>query len=207
MRPKILGALLDAVSTALRRLPSVKLPGLPRTADFALWATAAETSFGWDSGTFIAAYHGNRESANEVALEASSVARPLLDLLDEQEQWSGTASELLIALEPKVTDQVKRQNGWPKNGRSMSGHLKRLSPNLRAAGWQVDFHREAKQRVVTIQRAQDTASASPIPSWGDSDQPVQTDADSGDLAPLTQMTVMTRWPKNPNGKRDNYDHR
>jgi hypothetical protein len=183
VRPKILGALLDAVSTALRRLPSVKLPGLPRMADFALWATAAETSFGWDSGTFIAAYNGNRESANEVALEASSVARPLLDLLDEQEQWSGTASELLIALEPKVTDQVKRQNSWPKNGRSMSGHLKRLSPNLRAAGWQVEFHREAKQRVVTIQRAQETASSSPIPSWGDNDQAVQTDADNGDPPP------------------------
>jgi hypothetical protein len=37
-------------------------------ADFALWATAAETAFGWPSGTFMTAYQGNRESANEVAL-------------------------------------------------------------------------------------------------------------------------------------------
>src|SRR5262249_54107928 len=41
-RPFLLGALLDAVSMALRRLPNVKCEQLPRLADFALWATAAE---------------------------------------------------------------------------------------------------------------------------------------------------------------------
>ncbi len=46
VRPRILGALLDAVATALRELPNVKLPGLPRMADFALWVTAAETALG-----------------------------------------------------------------------------------------------------------------------------------------------------------------
>ena len=45
-------------------------------ADFARWVTAAETSIGWPSGTFMAAYGGNQESANELALEASVVAGP-----------------------------------------------------------------------------------------------------------------------------------
>src|SRR5262249_45998132 len=66
VRPQILGALLDAVSAALRNLATVKLEGLPRMADFALWASAAESAFGWDEGTFYRAYQGNRESANEV---------------------------------------------------------------------------------------------------------------------------------------------
>jgi hypothetical protein len=35
-RPRILGALLDAVTHGLRDLPHVKLDGLPRMADFAL---------------------------------------------------------------------------------------------------------------------------------------------------------------------------
>ena len=176
VRPQILGALLDGVSAALRNLPTVKLDGLPRMADFALWASAAETAFGWEVGTFYRAYQGNRESANEVALEASSVARPLLDLLDEQGSWSGTASELLTALEPKVTDQIKRQKSWPANGRSMSGHLKRLSPNLRAAGWEVGFHREAKQRLVTIMQASPVASPAANTSRRDDGTEVRTDA-------------------------------
>ena len=56
-----------------------------------------------------------------------------LELLDAQGCWQGSASELLKALEERVDDQAKRQHGWSKNPRSLSGHLKRLSPNLRAA--------------------------------------------------------------------------
>jgi hypothetical protein len=111
VRPQILGALLDAVAVALYRLSSIKLSSLPRMADFAIWATAAETAFGWSGGTFMAAYRGNRESANEVAIEASLVARPLLDLLEADGAWEGSASELLQALESRLTEQARQQPG------------------------------------------------------------------------------------------------
>src|SRR5262249_25759551 len=93
VRPRILGALLHAVSVALRRLPEIKLSNLPRMADFAVWVTAAEPGLGWDEGTFSAAYQGNRDSANEIALEASVVARPLLELLETEGGWTGPAGE------------------------------------------------------------------------------------------------------------------
>ena len=47
VKPRLLGALLDGVSTALRREPSIKLKKLPRMADFARFAAAAMPSFGW----------------------------------------------------------------------------------------------------------------------------------------------------------------
>jgi hypothetical protein len=159
-RPKILGALLDAVAVALKRLPTIQLASLPRMADFAVWASAAETAFGWSPGTFLRAYSENRDSANEVALEASLIARPLLELLEDRREWTGTATELLEALEAGVTDQVKRQNSWPKNGRSMSGHLKRLAPNLRAGGWELKLSRGSKQRSITIQPIASSSSSS-----------------------------------------------
>jgi hypothetical protein len=115
-------------------------------ADFAFWATAAETAFSWPNGTFMLAYQGNRASANEVALEASVVARPLLDLLENQGQWIGSSGELLTLLEERLGDQARRLAGWPKNPRSLSGHLKRLAPNLRAAGWILDQDRSSKKR-------------------------------------------------------------
>jgi hypothetical protein len=166
-RPKILGALLDAVVVALQRLPSIKLPSLPRMADFAVWATAAETAFDWPSGTFISAYQGNRESANEVALEASVVARPLLDLLEAQGEWNGSSSELLKVLEQRQGDQAHKPSGWPKNPRSLSGHLKRLAPNLREAGWVADQDRSSKKRTWSIRRIE----KSPRPSSGASQGP------------------------------------
>lgn len=62
-RPRILGALLHAVSVALRKLHAVKLDRLPRMADFALWATAAEEAFAFEPSAFINAYRRNRDSA------------------------------------------------------------------------------------------------------------------------------------------------
>jgi hypothetical protein len=158
-RPRILGAILDAVSGALRNLGSTRLDGYPRMADFARWVTAAEAALGWPKGTFMAAYAGNQDSANELALEASVIAKPLLEFLDVRCSWSGSASELIKAIEERVDDQVKRQHGWPKNPRALSGHLKRLSPNLRAAGWNVEYDRTSKKRLWSIERASLTSSS------------------------------------------------
>ncbi len=152
LQPQIFGALLDALSGALRDLPNTVLAELPRMADFALWVTASEKALGWEHGDFMTAFQGNRESANDLAIESSPVGYPLLTYLDQNGGWDGSASELLNALEKQVSEQVKRQKAWPKNGRSIAGQLKRLSPNLRLAGWEIEYHREASQRSWSIRR-------------------------------------------------------
>ena len=78
--------------------------------------------------------------------------------IDQKGEWCGTSGELLEAIELKVNEQTKRQKSWPKNARSMSGHLKRLSPNLRVAGWDVEYNREPTRRLWSIQRCQSFAS-------------------------------------------------
>jgi hypothetical protein len=161
--PRILGALLDAVSVALRELTSVKLAGMPRMADFAVWATAAESGLGLGKGEFLKAYSGNRESTDAVALEASVVARPLLDLLAERGEWDGSASELLRELEAYLPDAARR-HGWPRSASAISGEVKRVSPNLRIAGWDVAFIRNRDRRSIAITRsAAATGRESPHP--------------------------------------------
>ncbi len=178
-RPFILGSLLDGVVVALRRLPTIEPENLPRMADFAIWASAAETAFGWPEGTFLAAYQGNRDSANEVALDASPIARPLIELLEAEYGWTGSLGELLPALEGLVPDVAKKQQEWPKNGRSLSSHLKRIAPNLRSCGWDVSFDRRAKRRLCVITRAE-TPVASPGASSPDPDLEMQGGAERGD---------------------------
>jgi hypothetical protein len=165
-RPKILGALFDAVAGALRDLPRVNLERLPRMADFAIWATAAESALGWAPGTFIAAYTRNRDAANELALEESSIADRLLELLAKG-QWEGKAGELLNALDESYGSETKRSPGWPKNPRSMSGHLRRLAPNLQAAGWSIEFGRQAgggRARIIVIKRAAERSHGTCVPT-------------------------------------------
>ena len=155
-QPRILGALLDAVSCALRRLKRIKLDELPRMADFALWVTAAEPALGWAEGTFMRAYDANRDTANTLTLDASPIFPPLKLLLASRESWSGTASELLRKLTPTGGVEVSQQRSWPKNAQVLSGHLRRIAPNLRALGIDIRFDEKtsgsSSKRVITITR-------------------------------------------------------
>jgi hypothetical protein len=155
-RPRLLGVLYDAVSVALRNLPKTTVPGLPRMADFTLWATAAEPALGLKTGEFLASYAGNRTAANELAIEASPIGKVLLDFMATTTYWTGTASELLAELDARVDEKANRQRGWPQTGRALSGALKRLAPNLRAVGLRVDFgssgRGKGKRRNLTLGR-------------------------------------------------------
>jgi hypothetical protein len=76
-RPRILGALLDAVVQGLRALDRVHLDELPRMADFAVWVTACETAL-WPASTFARAYAANRRAAVESIIEADPIATCVL---------------------------------------------------------------------------------------------------------------------------------
>jgi hypothetical protein len=139
MKPRILGALYDAVSCAMRRLPTTKLAHLPRLADFAMWASAAETSFGFPSGTFLSAYSENRQSANDLVLESSAVAAALLAFAEKETVWLGSATELLKELNTTAAESTRQLRTWPRDGRGLSNRARRLAPNLRAAGVAIEF--------------------------------------------------------------------
>jgi hypothetical protein len=66
---KILGALLDGISTGLRRFNDIVIKEKPRMVDFAKWVTACETAF-WPAGTFLPIYLENIAEAKEKVIEA-----------------------------------------------------------------------------------------------------------------------------------------
>jgi hypothetical protein len=134
VRPRVLGALLDAVSAALRYLDQVELEELPRMADFAVWATAAESALGWEPGAFMAAYSGNRAEATENALEADPVAISVREFMEDQDEWTGTAGELWEALNELVGEAIRHTKAWPGAPNALSARLKRLAPVLRGIG-------------------------------------------------------------------------
>lgn len=160
VRPFILGSVLDGVSQALRKVDTVQLEQKPRMADFAVWATAAEESFGLERGAFIAAFMGNRESANELALEASPIAATLVDFIQKEWRWTGKPSELLEELNRCASEETRRQQGWPKRSNTLSGAIKRIAPNLRATGIEYDVGRTKAGRFLTLEYRGKTSSPS-----------------------------------------------
>jgi hypothetical protein len=173
-RPRILGALLTAVSAALRNKPSVRLTSKPRMADFASWAVAAESALGWPAGGFLAAYLANRDGSNAVALESSVVAQPVLTVVEKQTDgiWHGTVKELLAELDKVVDEATRKGREWPTSSRKLGGELRRLAPVLRRAGIDVTFHDRTRTGVpVTLERSSKTSSPSTPCSPGSSGAP------------------------------------
>ena len=149
-RPQLLGALLDHVVSALANVDHVRLDRLPRMADFAVWAVAADPQ---KQDAFLAAYTQNRRGANDVAIDASEIGSHVLALVADGGEIIGTAAELLGLLNQRVEDSIRRQRGWPTTARALSGALRRIAPNLRAGGISVDFlPRSGRQRRMAIRR-------------------------------------------------------
>lgn len=148
VRPSILGALLDAVSGALRRLPDTHLARMPRMSDFARWIVAAAPDLGFTPEAFLSAYERNRANANEVTLESSPIAAIIIDIADPG--WAGTATDLLDLLRKAVDESSQKRRDFPASTKALRGSLARLTPHLRQIDINIDFQRTGSQRVRTI---------------------------------------------------------
>ena len=158
-RPRILGALLDAVVHGLRAVDRVHLDRLPRTADFALWASACETAL-WPAGTFARAYAANRRAAIETVIEADPVATCVRALMIDRTEWTGSASDLLRLCAQSAGDDISRATTWAKNPRALAGRLRRSQTILRKFGIEITFSREGRTgtRMIRVSATENTVS-------------------------------------------------
>ena len=169
-RPKILGAILDVLSGALRDLPNTTLALLPRMADFAVLIAAAEKHLGWEPGSFAKAYSGNRADAHVMALESSPVGSRVREfVMSRGGAWTGTMDELLR----EITTLCPRSNegkpifpdGWPKTAKGMGSSLRRVAPHLRQVGFEVkELPREENRRPTSIRMEEPPAPGTKKPS-------------------------------------------
>ena len=151
--PRILGGLLDAAAHALRTLPGVKPDALPRMADFALWAIAAESGLGLNPGEFLTAYRENRQDAHGQALDACPIVEPIQRFMSDVSEWAGTATELLAELNRSADETARSHPKWPKDCTRLSGQLGRIAPNLRSRGLDVRHSKESsgqRRKLVTL---------------------------------------------------------
>lgn len=186
-RPRILGALLNAISAGLRNFEQVWLDKMPRMADFAKWVVACEEALPWPAGGFLEAYMGNKAEAVELALEADVVAAAVKSLIEEQGAWEGTASELLVCLEAQVSEQAKRNRAWPNSARTLSNRLRRAATFLRATGIEVEFSRTpgsgSKRLIRLTQRLKNENNVATVASVAVNPEALETSS----LRDATQM--------------------
>ncbi len=155
-RPRLLGALLNGVSMALRRLETLKISQLPRMADFAKWATAAEAAWGWTDGAFLEAYAENRTGQTAASVEADLVASTLVDFMKEREFWEGTPTELhetLTTLVPEEKRKLKvgRSYAWPQAPNILTRRLCKAQMFLKQFGIRIT-EAHSGERTIRVDR-------------------------------------------------------
>ena len=141
-RPRIMGSLLDAVSSALKYEGSVSADSWPRMRDLAQWVTAAEPKLEWRVGTFVRLMRRSGITAERRVLEqhdalvealravrsnASTLSTPLTP-------WRGRASDLFAALA-----RVANPKDLPGSPNRLSAQLRQLQEPLRTIGIDVRF--------------------------------------------------------------------
>ena len=151
LHSRVLGALLTAASTALRRWEEARagLSSLPRLADWAIWAEAAAPALGLEAGAVVRAFYEVQAALEQDLLEADPVAQAILLLTrDWPEGHSAvfSASDLLTELERVMgLEEAKRKpERWPRTSQGLGKHLPRLQAALRGAGVLLKGERDAR---------------------------------------------------------------
>ena len=157
VKPDILGGLLDAVSVALRRLPGLPSCALPRMADFARFIMAAEPAMPWKEGEFLETYAAAREDGARILLEGDSIHALVLGIVKAGgNTWTGTAADLLDALNAARPEGARPPQGWPKSAKGMGNHLRRIAPAMRQTGLEVEHTKgggKKNARIITLKQA------------------------------------------------------
>ncbi len=159
-RPHLLGAIFDALSRAMAIYDQLDLPALQRMADFSRWGAAVATALGFEPSSFSDAYTTNIEAQTREAVESDLVGAAMLALLDGRDEWQGTPTELLMALEDAgERARLFRRNangkvdarGWPGAPHILSRRLRQVASNLADLGFVIDGGR-GDSRSIHIRR-------------------------------------------------------
>jgi hypothetical protein len=148
---RIQAGLFDAVAGALREEGGVTLSGAPRMADFAARGVAIERALAWPEKSFLSAYKDNRRDVNALPIEESAVGPELMAFAKAEGCESWTWARLLGRLNERADDDVRKPKGWPRTARGLSGEVRRLAPNFRRAGIDIDYGKTGGKRWVTVQ--------------------------------------------------------
>lgn len=157
-RPRIIGAIMDALSAGLRNEVRTTLARWPRMAGAARWMVACEEAFGW-SGEMAAALDANAAREVDTIVEQSDVAQAIMQFVDSlpDQQFSGPTRDLYEAMEntPAALPGVGSPQ-WPKAPNGFSQRLTMLARVIRASGYRVEFDGRSKLgKTVTVERRRD----------------------------------------------------
>jgi hypothetical protein len=154
-KPRILGALLDAVCQVVKNFNDVKLDGCDiRMMDFAKVGIAAEQCLDLGEGGFVKICNENYKNSNKIAFENNPVANVIIELVNVRGELKETATQLYALVYDRADEPTRRNPSFPKGVQGFSNCLERLTPNLEVEGIIIEKYRMPGTggRMISIKR-------------------------------------------------------
>ncbi|WP_160669678.1 hypothetical protein [Clostridium sp. C8-1-8] len=135
-KPKMLGAIFHIISKTLKIYPTVELNKLGRMADFTRWGYAVAEACGIGGEKFKEAYLNNQYKANDEAVSSNPIASAVIRLMETNQYFEGTPSELLAALNQIASDLSIDVTSklWAREPNVLSRRLNEIKSNLLMEG-------------------------------------------------------------------------
>lgn len=181
--PRILGALLDAVSFGIAN--PCKIQNLPRMAEFANFVASVEPEFCtqwnnflnapddsvWEVGDFMAAYSQNLKTTEQSAIENSPLAQTVIEFAQQRKSWQGAPTEFFNELK-LIRERLSLTNdrSWPTGANTLWKNLQRILPGLLKQGVFIE-NKKSGTRFYTVELVSQREKKIQIDDWVDSALP------------------------------------
>ena len=163
-KPSLFGALLSAVSGALKNLPTTKLDKMPRMADFARIACAYAEYAGIGSARMLDIIMAHTSRQTQEVLESDPLASAIHALILDRKKWTGTAVDLLALLNESVA--IPKPDGWPKAANTLTRKLNVINSTLLDSGISTRRHQDPSTHLklitLSLDRVAETSTISTI---------------------------------------------
>jgi len=137
-KPRLLGAIFDTLSMAMKIYPTIKTHYLPRMADFYRWGCAIAVALGYKMDDFINAYNVNIQNQHQEIIHGNTLAKAILIFMEDKTEWIGFVGELYEKLK-KIVVIEKEDKTFPSYSNKLRSHIERIEPNLLQYGIKVSI--------------------------------------------------------------------
>lgn len=152
--PKIQGSSFKIIQKAMEIKPKIKLPKLPRMADYCLWGESISQVLGYPEGHFVKIYFDKIRDLSLDILEASDVSKAVLVFAEQRKNWEGTALDLYKEIneiaEKILKIDTKYDKYWVKSSVSLGKKLSEFEPVLETRGVFISRRKSHGTRLIKI---------------------------------------------------------
>lgn len=150
--PKILGAIFDSVSKVMADKKPIELHKKPRMVDFFETAIRVGRTLGLEDEETSRIIWKNHEEINRQSLQENLIAQCLLELLNDEAEYTGSVTDLLRDLIAIADKNYIRASFLPGKPNVLSRRLNEIKSNLEEEGIYYEIKNKGPFREIRIVR-------------------------------------------------------